>query len=184
MATETFGTTTIINDVGPTANSYVSVSYVKSQWSVDPNKDFSSLSDEDIAKIAIYATSVFDAEFWALYDGTLYNSSYALFWPRTGTYDSRGVPINDMTLFPNDLKKAVSEQSWYLNGNDVFAPLNISGVKQKVLEGTGSKTFYDLGDLRSALSKSVVSDLASKLISPLLIGNSYGNNFTNYIVRG
>lgn len=184
MANETFGTVTIIDDVGANANSYVSVSYIKSQWSVDPNKVFSSLTDEDIAKLAIYATSIFDAELWAMYDGDLFNTSYALFWPRANVQDSRGVRITDMTVFPNDLKKAVAEQSWYLNDNDVFAQVQISGVKQQVLEGVGSKTFYDLGELRSALSKSIISDLASKLVSPLLIGQSYGSKYSNHIVRG
>lgn len=184
MASETFGSVTIIDDAGANANSYVSVPYVKSQWSIDPNKDFSSLTDEDIARLAIYTTSVLDAELWAMYDGDLFNASYALFWPRTNAYDSRGIRITDMTVFPNDLKKAVAEQCWYLNTTDVFKQTQISGLKQQVLDGVGSKTFYDLGELRSALSKPVISELASKLVSPLLIGQSYGSKYSNHIVRG
>ena len=184
MSDETFGSINIIDDVGSTANSYVSVDYVKSRWNLDPNKDYSTLDDEAIAKLAIYTTSIFDSEFWAMYDGYLYNSSYALFWPRTGVTDSRGIAITDYTVFPTDLKNAICEQMYYLNDNNVFAVVNITGLKQRVLEGTGSQTFYDLGELRSALSKDVIGTLAGKMISPLLIGNSYSNAYTNTIVRG
>ena len=184
MSTETFGTTTIIDDVGPSANSYVNVAYVKSRWDIDPNKDYSLIDDETIAKLAIYSTQVFDSEFWAMYAGYLFNSSYALFWPRAGAYDSRGVSITDYTVFPEDLKKSIAEQMWYLQSNDVFAVISIGDVKSQSLDGVGSKTFYDIGARRSALTKNVVSDLAAKMISPLLIGGTYGNSFSNPVVRG
>ena len=184
MANETFGTTTIIDDVGSSANSYVNVAYVKSRWNIDPNKDYSSISDETIAKLAIYSTQVFDSEFWAMYAGYLFNSYYALFWPRYGTYDSRGVSITDYTVFPEDLKKSIAEQMWYLHSNDVFAVISIGDIKSQTLEGVGSKEFYDIGARRAALTKNIISDLAAKMISPLLIGGSYGGSFSNPVVRG
>lgn len=184
MATETFGSVTVISDVGATANSYVSVAETKAQWALDPNKDASGFTDEQIAVFVIYATEVTDAENWALYDGYLFNPDYALFFPRAGLTDSRGVKISDMTIFPKDLKKSVIEQAYYLSSNDVFATLNLNGVKSQSLTGVGSKTFYDLGEYRAALKKNVMSDLAKKYLSALLIGGSAGSDYTARFVRG
>ena len=182
MANETFGSINIISDVGADANSYASVAFTKSQWAIDPNKT-DVISDEDIARLLIYSTMIFDAELGQDYDGSLYNNSYALYFPRTGCYDGRGIAITDYTVFPLDLQKAITEQAYYLNGTDVYADLNINGVKSQSLSGVGSRTFYDLGELRSALQKDSIFELAKKIVSPLVVGG-YTSNYSSRIVRG
>lgn len=155
MANETFGAITVISDVGADANSYVSVAKTRELWALDPNKT-DVISDEDLARLVIYATAIMDAELGQQYTGNLYNKNYALSFPRVGCVDNRGVAITDYSVFPIDLQKATSEQAYYLNSNDAYAVLDINGVKSQSLSGVGSQEFYDLGELRSALTKDAI----------------------------
>lgn len=179
-----YGTTEIISDVGANANSYISIDFAKSQWSMDKNKDFSSFTDEAIAKLCIMATSVIDLEYWALFDGELFNSDYALMFPRTGLTDMRGVQITDYTVYPVELMLATAELAYYLNANDGYLSVTLSGVKSQSLDGVGSKEFYDLADLRSATKIDVIPTKARKLLEPLLIGGQSYGDYTASFVRG
>ena len=184
MAIETVGSITVISDVGENANSYSSVANVKEQWDKNPNIDYSALDDEAIGQLAILATESLDLEYGTDYAGTLYNNEYALFWPRVGVKDRRGVAITDYTVFPRDLANAVAAQAWWLNQVDFVAlgVSSLSGIKSQELEGLGKKEFFDIGSQRSALYKSPVSKDANKWLEGLVIGGTGG--YTSVMMRG
>jgi len=175
MATETFGSITVISDVGPTANSYSSVANIKAQWDKNPNIDYSSVDDETIAQLAILSTESLDLEYGSDYAGTLYNEDYALFFPRVGVYDRRGILIDDYTVFPSDLANAVAAQAWWMNEIDFISlqvNSGVSGVKSKKLEGLGGKEYFDVADQLLASRKSVVSSDAKKWLDSLVSGGT------------
>lgn len=184
MAIETAGSITVISDVGPTANSYSSIADIKAQWDKNPNIDYSSLDDEAIGQLAILATESLDLEYGSDYAGTLYDADYALFWPRVGVYDRRGVAITDYTVFPSDLANAVAAQAWWLNQVDFIAlgATSVSGIKMQELEGLGKKEYFDIGSQRSALYKSPVSKDANKWLEGLVVGGTGG--YTSVMQRG
>ena len=175
MATEIFGSITVISDVGPTANSYSSVANIKEQWDKNPNIDYSAVDDETIAQLAILSTESLDLEYGSDYVGALYDEDYALFWPRTGAYDRRGILINDYTVFPSDLANAVAAQAWWMNEIDLIGLQINSGtsaVKGKNLEGLGGQEFFDVADQLLANRKSTVSSDAKKWLDSMVLGGT------------
>lgn len=182
MATETFGSTTIISDVGTTANSYISVADAKAYYDTDPNKDYSAITDETLAKALITATLLTDAYYGAKYKGDLYDSTYALFWPRTSVYDPRGVAITDYTVFPTQLGYAVAEQAYFGATTNREAELTISGVLSQTLEGVGSQTYQSASDQRIAGSKPLFVARAQQLIAPFVVGG--GSAYVGTLQRG
>ncbi len=186
MASETFGSITVISDVGPTANSYSSVANIKAQWDKNPNIDYSALSDEQIGQLAIFATESIDLQYGEDYNGLLYDESYALFFPRVGVSDRRAVPIIDYTIFPSDLANAVAAQAWWLNEINFIgmatSTTSVSGVKRKEMEGLGSKEYFNVADQMVALRKSQVSSDAKKWLSSFVIGGL--SDYTQMMYRG
>jgi len=57
MAIEIFTNFTVISDVGIDANSYISVEDTKSLWELDPFKQGTTLTDEEIGRGVITATT-------------------------------------------------------------------------------------------------------------------------------
>lgn len=167
---------TVISDPSATANSYADIDFVKAQWDLNPNIDYSALSNEEIGNLAIYATANLDTQYGTDYLGVLYDAEYALFYPRVGVVDRRGVPIIDYTIFPLDLQKAVAAQAWYLNSVDFVAAETssgqISGVQSKSMDGLGSKTYFDTSEQKTALYKSKVCSDARKYLESLVSGSS------------
>lgn len=176
MANETYGAVTIIDDVGPTANSYASVATVKAQWDKNPNIDYSTLTDEQIARLAILATESLDLEYGTDYTGVLYDEDYALFWPRVGVYSRRGVLLDDYTVFPTDLQNAVAAQAWWLGAVDLIGLEvtggGVGGVKRQKMDGLGEKEFFEIADQRLAARRSSVSSDAKKWLEGLVIGGA------------
>lgn len=176
MATETFGSITVISDVGATANSYVSVAVTKAQWDKNPNIDYSALTDEAIAQLVILATESLDLEYGADYAGTLYDEDYALFWPRVGVKDRRGVLITDYTVFPTDLQYATAAQAWWLGSVDLIgleiSGGSVSGVKSKNMDGLGGKEYFDVAEQLRASRRSSVSKDANKWLSAMVVGGT------------
>ena len=175
MATEIFGSITVISDVGPTANSYSSVANIKEQWDKNPNIDYSLLDDETIAQLAILSTESLDLEYGANYSGALYNEDYALFWPRTGVHDRRGIIIDDYTVFPSDLANAVAAQAWWMNEVNLIGlqvDSGVSEVKSNDLEGLGGKEFFGVSDQLLASRKSPVSSGAKKWLDSMVLGGT------------
>ena len=172
MASETFGSTTIISDVGPTANSYISVADAKAYYDLDPNKDYSAIADETLAQALITARFLLDAYYGDKYRGTLYDQTYATFWPRVGVYDERGILIEDYTEFPTQLGYAQAEQAYYGATEDREAETTISNVLRKQLEGVGSITYMSASDQRLAASKGLFVDRAAQLIKPFVTGST------------
>jgi hypothetical protein len=182
MASETFGSTTIISDVGPTANSYISVADAKAYYDLDPNKDYSAITDENLAKALITSTLLADINFGDQYVGLLEDSDNALFWPRTGAVDERGVSITDYTVFPAQLGLAVAEQGYSVAQENRETEISISNVISQKLDGVGSQTFMSASDQKIAASKPLFVERFSALIKPFIIGG--GSGYTTVLQRG
>tara|TARA_R110000782_G_scaffold270483_1_gene371888 strand:- start:70311 stop:70850 length:540 start_codon:yes stop_codon:yes gene_type:complete len=167
---------TVISDPSATANSYASLAFIKSQWDLNPNIEYSALTDEQIGNLGIFSTMSIDNEYSNDYLGALYDIDYSLFWPRTGAVDRRGVAITDYTIFPLDLQKAVAAQAWYLNSVDFVATENasgqISGVQSKSMDGLGSKSYFGTSEQKKALYKSKICSDARKYLDSLVSGSS------------
>lgn len=182
MASETFGSTTIISDVGPTANSYISVADAKAYYDLDPNKDYSAIADETLAKALITSTLLADAYYGSKYKGLLEDSDNALFWPRTSVYDERGILITDFTAFPAQLGLAIAEQAYSLSTEDREVETSISNVISQKLDGVGSQTFMDASSQKIAAAKPLFVSRAQQLIAPFVTGGS--SSFISTLSRG
>lgn len=183
MATETIGSTTVVSDPGATANSYISLASAKSYWDSDPNKDYSGIADETLAKALITATLLLDAHYGGRYKGLLYDDSYALFWPRTDVTDPRGVAITDYTVFPVQLGLAVAEQAYYGAQSDREAEAELTGVSMERVEGAITVQYASASDQRIAASKPLFVDRVEALIAPFLIGGG-GGRYVGFMTRG
>lgn len=167
------------------ANSYSSIANVKAQWGKNPNIDYSSLTDEEIGDLAILATESIDLEYGEDYKGSIHNENYALFFPREGVYDRRGVAITDYTVFPSDLANAVASQAWWLHSVDlVDLEINtgISGVRSKNMDGLGGKEFFDPSDQILANRKSTISSDTKKWLSSFVQGGT--SSYSQTMQRG
>lgn len=167
MATETFGDIVVISDVGATANSYVSVADTLVYWSLDPYKKDNTYLEEDIAVSVIAATNQLNSEYWDKYNGYLYDTSYALHFPRTSVRDSRGVEITDYTTFPAELGRAVAMQAWYMLEEDRTSEVATSNVKKLEMDGLGSKEFFSTSQQMS-LKKKVIHEEVEKILGPYI----------------
>lgn len=182
MATEVIGSTTLESSPGADANSYISLVDAKAYYNLDPNKDYSGISDETLAKALITATLLIDLQYGSDYVGKLYDDSYALYWPRTNAVDQRGVVITDYTVFPTQLGLAVAEQAYYGATSDREAEVTISNVLSQELDGVGSQTYMNASDQRIASRKPVIVSRAQQLISPFVIGG--GSAMVGVMLRG
>lgn len=176
MAIEVIGSITVNSNVGSDANSYASVAAYKELLGIDPYKDISTQTDEQIAKALIYATRFINGKIQNQLLGKLYDESYALLFPRTGIDDYRGVEITDYTVFPEQLVQATIYQAWWITQKDIAgADAIVSGVKRQKLEGLGEKEFFGYSEQKAAarvqtLAKEV-NDLLDSFISGSLTGN-------------
>lgn len=181
MATESYTDFDVISDVGSTANSYASVAYTKSIWLLDQFKKDYTFTDEDIGRAVISATKTFDKAYWNSYLGTLFDESYALFFPRTGISDSRKVAILDYTSFPAEIAEATAIQAYYLASSDRNAEIDPSLVKQMKMDGLGSKEYFSVGSQLNA-KKNLIAEEASLIISPYIL--SSGGKYSSLFLRG
>lgn len=177
MATEVIGSTTLESSPGPTANSYSSLVDAKAYWDNDPNKDYSGLVDETLAKALITATMLIDLQYGERYKGELYDQSYALYWPRTGATDGRGVAITDYTEFPAGLAQAAAEQAYYGAQEDREAEAVLSATVMERVEGAVTVQYGDVSEQRQAATKRLLVSRVELLLKPFVSGGtgSYGS---------
>ena len=171
MAIEIVGEFTVTSDVGPAANSYVSIADTKTSWETDPYKEASKYTDEEIGMAVITATNQLDSKYWNNYKGALFDDSYALHFPRTGLYDSRGISITDYLTFPVEFAKAVSIQAWYILVGDRRLEPEVSSIKKLKMDGLGMKEFFGAASQANNM-KALISIEASDAISPYISGGS------------
>lgn len=181
MATESYTDFDVISTVGATANSYASVAYTKSLWALDQFKKDYAFTDEEIGRAVISATKTFDKAYWDKYLGTMYSNSYALFFPRTGIYDSRKVSITDYTIFPVEVAEATATQAYYLASSNRNAEIDPSVVKQMKMDGLGSKEYFSVGSQLNA-KKNIIAEEASLIIAPYIL--SSGGKYSSLFLRG
>lgn len=181
MATEVYGSYTVISDPGSNANSYAAVSFYKSVLGGDPNKDISGETDESIAQRLINASSQIDFENFDNFQGELYDEDYSMMFPRTGLTDYRGLSVTDYTEFPEQLQLATIYQAYHIGKIDFYAEdqgLPEITVKKQKLEGVGEKEFFSATERGKATGKDkwgkeVNRYLKSFLITPLTGGSGW-----------
>lgn len=181
MATESFTGFSVISDVGVTANSYVSVADTKAHWNLDAHKTGHSYTDDDIGRAVITATSQMDSKYWDKYLGTFYDDTYALHFPRVGTYDSRGVLIDYYDSFPSEVARATAIQAWYVLDSDRQEEVEVSSVKKLKMDGLGSKEFFSTGS-QANTKKDLISSESADIISPYISGST--GKYTTFASRG
>lgn len=188
MPTEVTANFTVISDPGPTANSYSAIQYYKDYLANDPHKDISLQTDDEIAQSLLNATAILDTEYGSTekYEGTLYDATYALYWPRDDVEDVRTKEvIDDFATFPTVLQSATAVMGWYVQQNARYAEVNAPGqlpdgaivgnIDEQELTGTGMQSFdytYQIAVLEKTAGKiskaTTVPDEVYALISPLL----------------
>lgn len=182
MAIENLTGFDVISDVGATANSYASIAFTKTLWSIDPYKDVGTFTDEDIGRALIAATKQINAEFGSMFAGSFYDDTYALFFPRESISDSRGVDITDMTVFPDEIIEATAVQAWYVNESNRLAEPTVTGVKKQEMDGLGSQEFFSPG-IQSSAKSPVISEETRKIVAPYTIGG-LSSRYTMLMGRG
>ncbi len=183
MAIENFTGFNVISDVGPSANSYTSVAYAKSLWILDPYKDVGSLEDEFIAKCVISATAQINREYGKWFSGSLYDDTYALFFPRKNIADSRGVEITDMTVFPSEVADAAATQAWYVCNSNRSEESSVSVVKSQKGEGIGSIEYFSPAQQAAYARSATISEETRLIISPYIIGGN-SSKYVTLMGRG
>lgn len=189
MPTEVTPNFTVESDPGPNANSYSAIQFYKDYLANDPHKDISLQTDDEIAQSLINSTATLDTEYGDTqqYDGTLYDSTYALCWPREGVTDIRTDElIDEYTAFPAALQKATAVMAWYVQAGARYVEDSAPGqvpdgtvvgnIDEKELDGTGKIAYnydYQIAVLDKTAGKlsqaGVIPDEVYGLISPLLL---------------
>ena len=176
MAIEVIGSITLNSNVGSEANSYASLSAYKDALGLDPYKDISLQTDEQIAKALIYSTSFINGEIQDKVLGRLYDNSYSLLFPRFDLVDYRGVRITDYTVFPEQLIKATIYQAWWITQKDIAASdPAISGVKSQAMEGLGDIEYFSPSQQRVANKVQKLAKEVPALLDSFVRGSLSGN---------
>ena len=176
MPIEIIGDIELNSDVGMDANSYASLADYKAILGIDPHKDISDQTDEQIAQALIYATFYLDGQIQDKVLGRLYDKTYALLFPRIGLVDYRGVRITDYTVFPDQLIKATVYQAWWITQKDVSAPTaQTSGVKKKQMEGLGNIEYFSPSQQATANRVQRLAKEVPALLDSFISGSLGGN---------
>ena len=176
MPVEIIGDIELNSGVGMDANSYASLADYKSILGIDPHKDISEQTDEQIAKSLIYATSFINGQIQDKVLGQLYDKTYATLFPRLGLVDYRGVAITDHTVFPEQLIKATIYQAWWITQKDVSAPTaQTSGVKKKEMEGLGNIEYFSPSQQATANKVQNLAKEVPALLDSFVRGSLGGN---------
>lgn len=170
------------NIPSPTANSYSSLADAKAYWDLNRHIDYSSYTDRELEQALIFATATLDVEFGSKYAGELYDESYALFWPRTGVYDSRGIAITDYTTFPTQLAQATACFAFTTLLEDRTAEVSVDAVVEKSMDGLGSVKYDSYGAKRAAATKTVVPNQCAKILGSLITSST--SSYVEFLSRG
>lgn len=181
MAIEIFTNFTVISDVGETANSYISVEDTKSLWELDPFKQGTALTDEEIGRAVITATTQLNNKYGNKYLGYIYDETYALFFPRTNLADSRGIAIDEYTTFPSEVANSAGIQAWYASSSNRSEESSVSGVKQNKMDGLGSQTFFSPAQQKNS-GYNLISSEVELMIAPYVLGGA--NPYVSFMGRG
>lgn len=169
----------------PTANSYTSNADAITIWQSDPYKlDYAAvITDQDIALKS--ATALLDDIYGDSYKGAIYDTSYALYWPRTGVIDSRtGLLIDDFTSYPDDLARATALQAYHLYANNrqaESADLVSSNMREK-LDGVGEVERGTTSEQKQATSRPTIHPEVARIMSKYVTGGT--SSFTSVMSRG
>lgn len=181
MAIENFTGFDVISDVGTDANSYVSVADTKVIWNLDPYKESTTLTDEEIGKAVITATRQLNMQYGSQYKGSIYDDTYALFFPRIDINDSRGIEIIDYTIFPPELAEATAIQSWYVGQSNRVIEVSPSNIKKNRMDGLGSQEFFS-PSVQISAKNNMISDEVYLLIKAYI--TSGGSKYVDLLGRG
>lgn len=176
MPIEIIGDIELNSDVGTDANSYASLADYKAVLGIDPYKDITAQTDEQIAQSLIYASFYIDGQIQDKVLGQLYDKTYATLFPRIGLVDYRGVEITDYTVFPDQLIKATVYQAWWVTQKDIAAAdPALSAVKKKEMEGLGNIEYFSPSEQRMAWKVSRLAKEVPALLDSFVTGSLGGN---------
>lgn len=159
----------------PTANSYCSNAYAVEVWSNDPYKqDYATvIADQDIALKS--ATALLDDVYGENYHGKIYDTSYALYWPRTGVTDPRtGLVNTDYTVFPIQLARATALQAYHLSKTNRQSELadSVTGVKRERVEGAVEVEYATPADQKQAEYRPVIHEEVDRIMAQFVTGGT------------
>lgn len=169
----------------PTANSYISNADAIAVWQSDPYKlDYASvITDQDIALKS--ATALLDDIYGDSYKGAIYDTSYTLYWPRTGVTDPRTKQsITDYTTYPSDIARATALQAYHICANDrqaETADLVSSNTREK-LDGVGEVERGSTSEQRKALSRPTIHPEVARIMDNWVTGTT--SAYSSVMSRG
>lgn len=170
---------------GVSATSYVSNADAIIVWQNDPYKQDFPTVEADQDRALITATQMLDDVYGDQYKGIIYNTTYALFWPRTGVIDHRtGLLITDFAAFPVDIARATALQAYHVNKNnrqEESADRVSTNVREK-LDGVGEIERADTSDQRSATDRPAIHPEVSRIMSRWVTGGS--SQYSSVMSRG
>ena len=172
----------LISTPGPDANSYASLQEAKDFWDLNRYVDYSTYTDAELEQSLQYATSQLDVQYGTIYSGELEDEDNALFWPRTGVTDARGISITDYSEFPRQLKEATACFTWSILQSNRNAEVDVDAITEKTLSGVGTLKFDTVGAKKSAQNKPVVPTECEKYLTGLIKKST--NRYTELFVRG
>ncbi len=176
----------VISTPGTTANSYASNAQFVTFMENDPWKkdDYpTGVADQDRALIS--ATQLLDDVYGDKYKGTIYDTTYALYWPRTGVTDPRtGLDITTYTTFPYDLMRATALQAYHLFQNDRQQETAdaVSLNKREKLDGVGEVERFDTSEQRSVLDRPAIHPEVSRIMAKWV--DSASGKYSSVMDRG
>lgn len=163
----------VISTPGITANSYASNALFVSVCSSDPYKQDYTVVEAEQDRALITATQLFDDMYGDRYKGEIYDTDYALYWPRTGVTDPRtGLEITVYTAYPDDLARATALQAYHIDKNDrqIESADQSSAVKRQKLEGVGEVEYSSTTEQKQANYRSVIHHEVSRIMAKWVDG--------------
>lgn len=115
------------------ANSYVTVAFAESYFTVDPEfyPTWVLLAQSVQEQYLMWATRILDQK--VIWNGTRTDTTSSLRWPRTGVYDRDGTLVADDEI-PLQLKQCVCELLKYIQTNDPTTSQSVDYLKRLMVD--------------------------------------------------
>lgn len=169
----------------PTSNSYISNADAVAIWQNDARKTDYPTVEADQDRALRSATQLLDDIYGTSYKGAIYNTSYALYWPRTGVEDPRTErDITDFTTYPADIARATALQAYHLFKNDrqvETADLVSANIRER-LEGVGEIERGSVAQQRLAASRPAIHEEVARIMRNWVNGGT--SQYSSIMVRG
>lgn len=147
------------------ANAYCNVAYLRQYWD-NFGYDYSTISESQLMTYIIRSSHIVDSRYRSFFPGTKLLDAQAREWPREDSY----YPVDKIeissSIVPEEIKNAVCEMAFALNGGTDLQPVNTSSdatYERDVVDVIETERRYDNGRKSTTVDRvTAVDDALSR----------------------